>query len=196
MNTVFDQPDDAATPLTLDERQGLLPNYVSNRGELNEVEQRNILKASTWAFARKRNILDVDAIRALHQRMFGEVWKWAGTFRKTERNIGIDPVHIWPDIRRMIDDTRFQVECESLPPDEIAVRFHHRLVLIHPFPNGNGRCSRLAADMLLHHTFGRQRFTWGAGELGTVGDARKRYITALRAADDHNIAPLLSFARS
>jgi Fic-DOC domain mobile mystery protein B len=186
---------DDATPLSPDERNGLLPTYISLRRELNEAEHANILIADQWAFKRRRNVLEEGFLRDLHRRMFRDVWKWAGTFRTTPRNLGVEPWKILSDLHLLLDDVRFWVEHGTYPPDEIAVRFHHRIVLIHPFPNGNGRLSRLAADLLAAQ-LGRERFSWGRENLTAAGGARQRYIDALHAADAHNLVPLLAFVRS
>ncbi len=188
--------DDAATPLTPEEREALIPTYITLRGELNEVEQIGIADADRWAFDRRRgNVLDEDFLRQLHKRMFGDVWKWAGQFRTTPRNIGVEAWEIRPQLRQLLDDVRYWVEHQTYAPDEIAVRFHHRLVWIHPFPNGNGRHSRLAAD-LLAVKLDQQRFTWGSGNLVAIAELRKRYVDALRAADGHDVGPLITFTRS
>jgi len=191
----FDAPDDAATPLTDDEKKGLIPTYIITRGELNQAEQKNILKGQRWAFRKRPNVLDVDSLRILHKRMFGEVWKWAGAFRTTERNIGVDAYAIATELRKLVDDVKAQIQYGSYPPDEMAARFHHRLVAIHPFANGNGRHSRLAAD-LLAIGLGQAPFTWGRRDLTVAGDNRTHYIATLRAADQHDVAPLLAFMRS
>lgn len=187
--------EEGATPLTADERNGLRPTHVSFRHELNELEQSNIIEADHWAFLRKRNVLNEGFLRNLHKRMFGHVWKWAGQYRKSEKNLGVPPWQIEEQIRRALDDARFWIENETFPPDEIAVRLHHRLVFIHPFPNGNGRWSRLLAD-LLAVALGRPRLTWGRSDLRDETLVRKNYIDALHAADAHDLAPLVSFARS
>ena len=134
-------------------------------------------------------------MRGLHRRMFDKVWKWAGVYRKTERNIGVEPYRIQPELRQILDDARYWVEHQTYPPDELAVRFHHRLVLVHPFANGNGRWSRLTADVLATQ-LGGARFTWGSANLQAPGAVRQAYIDALHAADRHDLDPLLSFARS
>ena len=187
--------DHAATPLDAEERKGLIPSYVTLRRELNEAEQANILEAEEWAFARKRDVLSETALNNLHKRMFGRVWKWAGKFRTTEKNIGVHPWRIAAELRQLVDDCRYQVDHSSYPPDELAARFHHRLVWIHPYPNGNGRHSRLAADLLIV-SLGEPRFTWGSANLVDASETRKRYIEALRAADGHDLGPLLAFVRS
>lgn len=189
------EQDDSSTPLTHEEREGLIPSYITLRSELNEAEQANILEADEWAFARKRDVLDERFLTGLHKRMFGRVWRWAGQFRRTERNIGIDPLHIQVELRQLLDDCRYWIEHETYPPDEIAARFHYRLVLTHPFPNGNGRHARLATDLLLVK-LGQPRFTWGQVNLVDASETRKRYVAALRAADNHDIGPLLEFVRS
>lgn len=189
------EQDDSSTPLTHEEREGLIPSYITLRSELNEAEQANILEAEEWAFARKRDVLDERFLTGLHKRMFGRVWRWAGQFRRTERNIGIDPLHIQVELRQLLDDCRYWIEHETYPPDEIAARFHYRLVLTHPFPNGNGRHARLATDLLLVK-LGQPRFTWGQVNLVDASETRKRYVAALRAADNHDIGPLLEFVRS
>jgi len=192
---LFDGTDDAATPLDPDEREGLIPSYITLRRELNEAEAMNIAEAERWAFARKRDILSEAGIRTLHKHMFGKVWRWAGEFRKTERNIGIDPVRIGVELKTLLDDAAYWIKQETYPPDEIAVRFHHRLVAIHPFPNGNGRHARLAADMLIRQ-LGGDRFSWGRTNMVKASDTRKAYVAALQKADRHDISELLAFARN
>ena len=188
--------DDGNTPLTAEERLGLIPSYITLRQELNEAEQINITEGERWAFNRPRDVLKESFLRDLHRRMFGQVWKWAGDYsRETNRRIGSDRHMIPIDLRGLLDDTRYWMGNESYSPDEIALRFHHRLTQIHPFPNGNGRFSRLAADLLIVR-MGKIRFDWGRNSLMEIGEARHRYIDALRAADGHNIEPLLAFARS
>ncbi len=145
---LFEQ-DDAATPLAHEEREGLIPSYITLRRELNQAEQENILAAEEWAFARKRDVLSEQTLKGLHKRMFDRVWRWAGAFRHSERNIGVAPHRIAIELRQLLDDCRYWIEHNTYPADEIAARFHHRLVWIHPFPNGNGRHARLATDLLL-----------------------------------------------
>ncbi len=192
---LFARDDDANTPLTAEEREALIPSYVTLRHELNEAEQINIGAALRWAAARKREILDRSFLGELHQRMFGDVWRWAGQYRTTERNIGVEAYRIATEVQQAIDDARFWVEHATYPSDEIAVRFSHRLVAIHPFPNGNGRFSRLVGDLLARQ-LGQPPFTWGQANLVNVGETRARYVEALQAADKHDMAPLLLFARS
>lgn len=187
--------DDAATPLSPDERQGLIPSYITLRRELNEAEQRGVLAADEWAFARRRRVLDQRFLRGLHKRMFGDVWTWAGTYRRTARNIGVDAWRIPVDLAQLIGDADFWIGHATYPADEIAARFHHRLVWIHPFPNGNGRHARLATDLLLA-ALGRPRFTWGRASLVALGTTRRAYIDSLRAADRHDYDPLMAFVRS
>lgn len=189
------EQDDASTPLTHEEREGLIPSYITLRSELNEAEQANILEAEEWAFARRRDVLDERFLTTLHKRIFGRVWRWAGEFRRTGRNIGIDPYHIPVELRQLLDDCRYWIEHGTFEPDEIAAHFHYRLVFIHPFPNGNGRHARLATDLLLIK-LGRPRFSWGRDNLVDASETRRRYVSTLRAADNHDIVPLLKFARS
>ena len=195
MNDIFNEPEDA-TPLSPEDRRGLIPSYISTRAELNREEQRNILEAIVWANERRREIVSVDSIRNLHKRMFNKVWEWAGELSQVaDRAIGVQPYMIGPDLRQLTDDVKYWVEHQSYSPDEIAVRFHHRLVQIHPFPNGNGRCSRLAADILIQN-LGGEKFSWGRGDLRSANEMRRMYITALRQADQHDFEALIKFARS
>lgn len=195
MTDLFEEPDDA-TPLTAEEKEGLIPAHIAYRRELNEAEQENIARGQDWAFARRRReILDEKLIKDLHRHMLGDVWRWAGTFRTNEKNLGVPPYQIPVDLHQLLDDARAWVELKSYPPDELAVRFHHRLVSIHPFPNGNGRHARLMADLLVMR-LGGERFSWGRATLQTAADVRGRYITALKAADNHDTGPLQAFARS
>ncbi len=194
MTDLFEEPDDA-TPLTPDERRGLIPSDITFRSELNRAEQDNIAQAHDWALARRRNVLTEQFVKNLHRRMLGDVWRWAGQFRTSERNIGMPYYEIPVALRQLLADAATWIEHKAYPPDEIAVRFHHRLVQIHPFPNGNGRHSRLMADLLVMQ-LGRDRFTWGSANLRDADEVRRRYIDALRAADNHDLTLLLAFARS
>jgi Fic-DOC domain mobile mystery protein B len=192
---LFEQPDDAATPLTPEEILDLTPSHIAYRSELNAAEQENIERAQTWALTRRRDLLSEKFARELHRHMLGDVWRWAGKFRTSERNIGIAHWEIPVALRILMDDTKAWIEYKTYPPDEIAVRLHHRLVQIHPFPNGNGRHSRLMADLLVMQ-LGGERFSWGSRSLNDAGTVRTRYIHALRALDNHEVGPLLVFARS
>src|SRR3546814_6807362 len=134
-------------------------------------------------------MLSEDFVRTLHKRMFGEVWAWAGSYRRTARNIGVDAYRIPAEVAQLLDDVRYWVEHHTYDPDEAAVRLHHRLVSIHPFPNGNGRHARMMADLLIQQ-LGRPPFTWGGTALADIGEKRRRYIDALQSADRHDIAQI------
>ncbi len=187
--------DNAGTELTEEEREGLIPSYITLRSELNEAEQANILEAEEWASARKRDVREEKFLNNLHKRMYGNVWRWAGQYRTTGKNIGIDAYRVSTELRQLLDDCRYWIENETYESDEIAARFHHRLVSIHCYPNGNGRHARLAADLLLK-SMGQERFSWGGKNLVDVGETRERYIAALRTADEHDYGSLLEFVRS
>jgi len=195
MSDLLIEQDDASTPLTPEEQEGLIPSYITLRSELNEAEQTNILDAEEWAFNRPRNVLSEKFLSNLHKRMFGRVWKWAGTYRRSGKNIGVDAYRIPIDLRQLLDDVRFWIDNGTYSPDEIATRFHHRLVWIHLFPNGNGRHARTATDLLLV-ALGRPRFTWGRESLVDANATRRAYVDALRSADHHDYKPLLEFVRS
>jgi Fic-DOC domain mobile mystery protein B len=198
MTDLFQEPEDA-TPLEAEEREQLLQSWITSRADLNIAEEENIIDGAKWARGRRSrraaDMLSVEFAIMLHRRMFGDVWKWAGTYRTTARNIGIDAYRIGTEVAQLMDDARFWTEKKTYLPDEIAVRFHHRLVAIHPFPNDNGRHSRLMADLLIER-LGSAPFSWGGGSLADTGELRRRYVEALRAADNHDIGPLLAFARS
>jgi Fic-DOC domain mobile mystery protein B len=191
---LHDEPD-GATPLTPEERAQLIPSHITLRRELNELEQQNILEANTWVFSRKRNRLKEPFGRRMHRRMFGKVWRWAGNYRTTNKNIGVDRSQIQQRLYETFDNFRYWIEHKTYPPDELAVRFHHALVFIHPFPDGNGRWSRLTADILAVQ-LGQPRLTWGSSTLRTDDETRQAYIKALKAADDHDFTALIAFARS
>lgn len=189
---------DGKTPIDEDEKEGLLIETISTLGELDEFEQLNVEKAVDWTLRRKPaagKILSEEFIKELHKRMFGDVWKWAGTFRSSNKNIGVDKFQIGITLRGLLDDCRYWIEHKSYDEDEIAVRFSHRLVQIHLFPNGNGRHSRLIADILVSHGLGKPHFTWGAKNLTRHGEARTKYINALRDADKGDYRLLIEFAR-
>jgi Fic-DOC domain mobile mystery protein B len=192
---------DGNTPIRPEEAEQLIPQ-ISTIGELNEYEALNILRAREWMFddrtMKSLDPLDELYVRELHHRMFDNVWKWAGVYRQTERNIGCDLREIVQRIPQLLANTRYWLEKETFPTDEAILRFHHQLTRIHPFANGNGRHARMIADVIAVKN-GQPEFTWGAGEnLVADGDARSEYLAALRALDanDSDVKPLLDFARS
>lgn len=189
---------DGNTPLSPDEQVQLIPN-LATKEELNEWERSNILIAYDWALnsrtLKRRDPLTEPYVRELHRRMFDQTWRWAGMYRTTEKNLGIPPFQIVDALGGLLGDVRWWVEHQTFPPDEIAVRLHHRLVFIHPFSNGNGRHARLMADVLAK-TQGRPLFTWGGASIVPTGDYRRSYIDALQSADNGDITSLLDFARS
>jgi Fic-DOC domain mobile mystery protein B len=141
---------DDSTPLTEEEKKGLKAKWVTTRRELNELETQGVINAEIWLMSNnKRNILRESFIKTLHKKMFGDVWVWAGKFRITERNIGIKAYKIQESLKILLDDVNYWIINNTFSKKEIAVRLHHRLVQIHPFPNGNGRISRLMADLFM-----------------------------------------------
>ena len=187
-----------ATPLDPDEAAGLVATHITTQGDLNAWEQINIAQGDRWAARqKKRDLLDEGFIRELHRQMFDKTWQWAGTFRNSNKNIGVDWTQVAVRLRNLLDNSKYQIENHVYDADEIAVRFHHQLVWIHPFPNGNGRHARLMADLLAMR-LGRPRLTWGGGKASviTVGELRKQYLAALRVADQGQINDLIAFARS
>jgi Fic-DOC domain mobile mystery protein B len=194
VSDLFVEPDDA-TPLSPEERDGLIPTHIALRRELNELEQANIVEANIWAFQRARDSINEAFGRNLHKRMFGEVWRWAGAYRTSDKNIGAPRATIVPRLYEVFENVGYWAKNGTFSPDETAARFHHGLVVVHPFPNGNGRWSRLMADLLLTQ-LGAARFTLGNSTLRSADEARVAYIAALKAADQHDFGPLVAFLRS
>lgn len=186
-----------ATPLDPNEIEGLIPSHITTRDELNRWEQDNITEALAWVEKRRpKDILNESFIKQLHKRMFRHVWQWAGKLRQSEKNLGVSWYQISIELKKLCDDTYYWIENKTFPEDELAARFHHRLVFIHPFSNGNGRHARLMTEILLENVLNKPPFTWGSANLGASGDDRKRYIEALIAADRGDFQPLLDFVRS
>lgn len=190
-----DEEPYGATPLTAEEREGLIPSHVTLRSELDELEDQNILGATIWAFERRRDPVAENFAKNLHRRMFSEVWSWAGEYRKSNKNIGVDKTQILTRLYQTLDNFKYWIANKTYPLSELGIRFHHELVSIHPFPNGNGRWSRLMADILMNH-LGGKKFSWGQSDLRDNDTVRRAYIDALKVADKQNFEPLLRFARS
>lgn len=191
----FPEADYAATPLTEEERWGLIPDHITTRGELIEAENISVTAAEKSAFALKRNVLDEDYLQMLHMAMFRTVWNWAGEYRRSEHRTGVHYWRIAMELRELLVNTRVWLEHKTYGPDEIAARFHHKLCWIRCFPDGNGRHARLAADLLLV-SLDQPRFSWGRQGLIDPSQRRQRYADALRAADGHDLQPLLDFVRT
>ena len=186
------------TPLDEDEKEDLLIKTISTRGELDEFEQSNIQQAIEWTIKNKftkDQILTENFILFIHKKMFSDVWNWAGTKRKSNKNIGVDKYQISVEVKNLLEDCKFWIENETYNSDEIVIRFSHRLVKIHLFPNGNGRHSRLIADILISNVFDKPVYSWGRYDLTKSGDIRREYLNAIYEADKGNIQPLINFAR-
>ena len=187
------------TPLDESETEGLKIKSITTQGELDEFEQLNIEKAVEWTIRVKlkpEKILTEKFIKDLHKRMYGDVWKWAGEFRKTDKNIGISWTQIGIELKTLIDDAKYWIENKTYSPEEIAIRFKHRIVAIHCFPNGNGRHSRIMADVIMESVFGKEIFSWHESNMVKADKTRKAYIAALREADNGNIKALIRFAKN
>lgn len=190
---------DGQTPLDEEEKEGLLISSIATREELDEFEQQNIEEAIFWTLGRKfksEKLFTEAFIKDIHRRMYKDVWAWAGAFRKTDKNIGVDRWQVAIELKNLLEDVRFWIANHTFSPDEIAIRFKHRIVSIHCFSNGNGRHSRLVADIIIEKLFDRPVFTWGAANLSKEGGNRKSYLDALKLADRGNYKELLLFARS
>jgi Fic-DOC domain mobile mystery protein B len=185
------------TPLDLSEVEGLIPSLSTMR-ELNFAETRNIVLADKLARANRRiqtNLLDPEVLKLLHKMMFNEVWRWAGKYRQTQKSIGIEAYRISSELKNLTEDVKTWIEFKTYSRDEIATKFHHRLVLIHAFRNGNGRHARLATDILCQQ-LGIEPLTWGSKAVIDPKVLRERYISALQKADAHDYSPLMEFVRS
>ena len=190
---------DGETPLDDDEKEGLLIKTIATRGELDEFEQQNIEQAVLWSLNRSfkpEAVFTEEFIQGLHKRMYGDVWAWAGDFRQTNKNIGVDKWQISVELKYLLDDTKFWYANNTYNPDELTIRFKHRLVSIHCFPNGNGRHSRLMADIIIERIFKQPVYSWGATSLVKEGNTRAAYLSAIKAADQGDIEPLIKFAKS
>jgi Fic-DOC domain mobile mystery protein B len=189
---------DANTPLTPEEQDGLIPNLATHE-ELNEWERDNILQARQWALGDRQltrlGPMSENYIRELHRRMFDQTWRWAGTYRKTEKNLGVPVADIREQLGQSLGNVQYRLENKTYEVDECAIRFHYELVVIHAFPNGNGRHARLIADIVAAK-YGGLVFSWGSKDLIPAGKARATYLAALRAADHGDIKEILKFARS
>ena len=187
------------TPLDEEEKNGLLIPSISTRKELDEFEQKNIEQAIQWLMSKRfkvDTILSEEFIKSLHKQMFGEVWAWAGEFRKSNKNLGIDRWMISTELKNLLDDTLYWIQKTTYPAEEIGIRFKHRLVSIHCFPNGNGRHSRLMADIIIEKIFNKPPYSWGAESDDKDNENRRHYIDAVQAADNNDYSLLLAFARS
>ena len=198
MGLEFDYKD-GQTPLDEEEKEGLKIKSITTQRELDEFEQLNIEKAVEWTIHTKfkpEKILTEKFVKDLHKRMYGDVWKWAGEFRRTEKNIGIPWTQIGIELKNLLDDTKYWIENKTFSPVEIAIRFKHRIVSIHCFPNGNGRHSRMMADIIMESIFGNEIFSWHQSNMVKANETRNQYIKSLREADNGNFKQLIEFAKN
>jgi Fic-DOC domain mobile mystery protein B len=190
---------DGQTPLDEEEKEGLKIKSITTQGELDEIEQLNIEKAVEWTIysnLKPKRILTEKFVKDLHKKMYDDVWKWAGEFRKSNKNIGIEWIQIGIELKTLLDDTKYWIDNNTFSPEEIAIRFKHRIVAIHCFPNGNGRHSRMMADIIMESIFGQEIFTWNQSNMVKADETRKNYIATLKEADNGNIKSLIEFAKN
>lgn len=191
--------EEGQTPLNEEEKDGLKIKSITTQGELDEFEQLNIEKAVEWSFQirlKSEKIISEKFIKELHKKMYSDVWRWAGEFRKSDKNIGVNWTQIAVELKNLVDDTNYWIQHKIYPPEEIAIRFKHKIVSIHCFPNGNGRHSRMMADIIMEFIFKTEIFSWQHSNMVKADEIRKEYISALRKADNGNIKPLIDFAKS
>ena len=192
--------ENGQTPLSEEEMEGLKVPTITTRKELDEFEQQNIEKALEWYLYRRKfkvdKILSQDFINQVHVKMFGDVWNWAGKTRRSEKNIGVPWMQIPVELRKLLDDCKFWIENKTYSDEEISIRFKHRIVAIHIFPNGNGRHSRLMGDIMMKHAFNKSIFTWGQRNLVNKSEVRDNYIKSLKKADNGDFTDLITFAQS
>ena len=188
------QYPEGVTPLDPNEMGGLKHRHITTQAELDQLEQANIESGLLWLGRQRAPVLTEDFVVTLHKRLFGDVWDWAGTFRKTGKNLGIDAVQIPIELRTLMVDARFRADNKTYSPPEAAIRLHHRLTRIHPFPNGNGRHARIMADTVLDRVYKARPIDWAGGyDLQKMNERRNVYIAALKAADNDDIDPLKKF---
>lgn len=184
-----------ATPLN--DYSGLIPKTILTQNDLNRAEAENIFLAQKkYLFGNigsPKYWFNIPTLKAIHKAMFGNVWVWAGDFRKSITSIGIEPYKVPYQLGELCADVDAWVHnCDGLGILEQAARIHHRLVLIHPFENGNGRFSRLIADRYLL-AFDCKHPNWPYLE---DNDAiRSQYIASLKAADRGDYEPLLTIMK-
>lgn len=189
---------DGQTPINEEEKEGLKIKSITSQRELDEFEQLNIEKALEWTINNKfsaEKILTEKFIKEVHKKMYGDVWKWAGNFRKSNKNIGINWTIIAIELKKLLDDTHYWIQNQTFEPEHIAITFKHRIVAIHCFPNGNGRHSRMLADIIMESIFQKEVFTWQHSNMIKANETRKKYILALKQADKGNISSLIEFAK-
>jgi Fic-DOC domain mobile mystery protein B len=184
-----------ATPLDPNELAGLKHKHITTQAELNELEQANIQSGLLWLSRQKDDVLTDSFAVELHKQLFGDVWDWAGSFRKTGKSVDfVDAIQIPIELRKLMDDARYWADHKTYTPIEAAVRLHHRLTQIHPFTNGNGRHARIMADVMLERIYGAPAIDWAGGyNLQKMNERRGAYIAALKAADKGDISPLMKF---
>jgi len=190
---------DGQTPLDEEQKKGIKIKSITTQEELDEFEQLNIEKAVEWTIhtrLKPEKILTEKFIKDLHKRMYGDVWKWAGEYRKTDKNIGVKWTQIQIELKNLMDDTKYWIDNKTYPPEEIAIRFKHRIVAIHCFVNGNGRHSRMMADIIIESVFGKETFSWHQSNMVKADEKRKEYIKALKETDKRYIKPLMKFAEN
>jgi Fic-DOC domain mobile mystery protein B len=182
----------------IDDISGLKPKGLTTRAQLNAVEARNMRKAVVRYLvikpSRRQAPFTLEWCYKLHRQMFGEVWRWAGQKRTTELNIGVPFHRIDVDLKNLMADLAFWREKGEMDPIEQVARLHHRAVFIHPFLNGNGRWSRLLANIFQKQSTDKLTI-WPEETVGNASVIREEYLAAVRSGDKGDYNPLIALHR-
>ena len=188
------KPIDDATPLTDISGLKLPNNKVYSLKEIYIYEANNIALATLKYLAappsKELASFSYEWMQKLHCDMFDNVWDWAGKFRKVELSIGIKAYLVPISLKDLVDDIEFWKKNKTFDMYETATRIHHRAVQIHPFQNGNGRWSRMLANIYLRQN-GSMPVKWQEDLLSSENPKRNEYIKALKMADNGDYKALI-----
>jgi len=202
----------ASTPIEPDDHQFLVPEmkHLITWADVDAEEASNIAKGRAWLIAQHftlDDLFDTLTLRTIHQRMFGKVWTWAGSVRRRETSIGIDPSQIQTQFEQLVQNFRWraanadEIGFSEEERRELGIRFHTEMVAIHAFVNGNGRHARLVANLVDSAmglgSLADPLYPWGARSGLPSAESRKLYLDAIKLAGSRGeYGPLLDIATS
>ena len=182
--------------LTLKETFLVISEGITIKGKplKDHLEAKNHYEALEYLYSlvEKDNSQNISEylIRNLHKLVTAETDKeWAGNYRNSNVII-VGSEHTPPDafeVSIVMGDLIkwLRGNQKKLHPIELAAIFHHKLVFIHPFFDGNGRTARLAMNLLLM----QKSYPMAV----MLKNDRKKYYQTLSRADEKDYAPFVRF---
>jgi len=174
---------------------------IQRKREMDALEAVKLAKATDWAirhYSADHRFSAAD-VCLLHKQWLGEVYSWAGEYRRVNIGKGGFAFAMAAQVSRLMEEFERKVlavytPCNFNDPEKIIEALavaHCELVLIHPFRDGNGRLSRLLSTLMALQA-GLPLLDFS----GIEGKARQAYFLAVQASMGNDYEPMKKVFRA